>query len=121
MNLIARLAAAALYLAVALISLVMARKGLFSTRMLPFHEKASGTDWDTLSPGVRSVVIALLRSTGLGFLILALLCAGLTVLRIAGVYPHLTATWSLLPLLFSAGLARINYRLMNETGARTPW
>jgi len=121
MTLLVHLVEAALYLAVGVISLLMAGKGLFSMRMLPFHEKASGTDWDTLSPGVRSVVIALLRSTGLGFLIVALLCAGLAVLRAAGVYPHIAATWSLLPLLFCAGLARINYRLTKETGAGTPW
>jgi hypothetical protein len=46
---------AGLLLAVAIVSLAMAFKGLFASRVLPFHEKASGVKWEAIDPGLQMV------------------------------------------------------------------
>lgn len=127
MSIIAHAIASLIYLFAGVIALLMARKSLSSGRLLPFHETASGVDWDSLAPGMRSVLLALLKSTGLGFLVVGMVTVLLSaletrrVLRMGSWDPLVVSLGAILPLIFCLGLARINYRLMRETGARTPW
>jgi len=121
MHAILQVIASVLFLVVGLISLLMARKSLFASTRLPFHEKAAGIPWDSLPAGVRSVYHALLQSNGLGFLVAGILTIGLGALELADRATRITILGSPLPIIFCAGLARINYRLSRETGVRTPW
>ncbi len=81
------LAPVCLYVLVGIISLTMAYKNLFSNRFIPFHEKAAGKPWDQVDNGLQAVVIALMRVSGLGFLVVTLL---LTIFPIANYYLHNT-------------------------------
>jgi hypothetical protein len=111
---------AAVWTGVALLAFVMARNGLAAGRLLPFHERASGRDWEALSAAERAVALALTRSLGLGFLItgLALLAAaGEVLLGAAG----LAAALAGLAVVFTVGLAVINHRLQAAVGTPTPW
>lgn len=118
--LVLRVVSAVLLLLVGLVSLSMATKGLSAGKLLPFHESAAGREWTDLSPGERSVSLALTRSLGLGFLVagLALPTASVTAVMGQGV-----ATYGLagVGLAFCAGLAVINRRLTLETSVGTPW
>ena len=57
-----------LYFILGLVCLRMSFKLLFSNRFLQFHEEAAGKPWDSLDERVQSVIVALMRISGLGFL-----------------------------------------------------
>jgi hypothetical protein len=118
---IAQIVSEIVYAAIGAVSASMAGKCLLSGKYLPFHEKAAGRQWDELEPNVQSVVLALLRLTGLGFLVVALLLLPhpFFALRTTGLY--LTVVIPFISLLFCIGLSVVNYRLSAETGASTPW
>jgi hypothetical protein len=110
-----------LYFIVGLISLSMSIKTLFSKKFLPFHEKASGIPWEEIDHRLKQVILAMLRLSGLGFLIVALL---LTVMPIVTFYnPDSFFTYAipLLGLFFCTGLFAINFKLYRNTGSETPW
>jgi hypothetical protein len=115
-----RLASAVLFGLVGVVALMMARRGLTATSLLPFHQAAAGRPWAELSTGQQFVATALTRSLGLGFLTagLALLVACVTAVAHQDV-----ATYSLaaIALVFCGGLAVINRRLQLATDAGTPW
>jgi hypothetical protein len=113
--------ATCLYAFVAMISLVMALKSLRSREFLPFHEAAAQRPWTELGSGLQAVILALLRLTGLGFLVVAL---QLGVVAVAAWFSPglvLTLTLPLLSLVFCSGLCAVNFRLHRLTGAQTPW
>ena len=62
-----------LYAFVGVISMVMVIKNLFSTKFLPFHEKAANKPWDEIDNPLKIVILSLLRLVGLGFLIISIL------------------------------------------------
>ncbi|MGO9482844.1 MAG: hypothetical protein ACLP05_13825 [Candidatus Kryptoniota bacterium] len=62
-----------LYMIVGVVSLTMAYKNLFSNRLIAFQEKAAGKSWNEIEKGLQSVIIALMRVSGLGFLVVALM------------------------------------------------
>ena len=106
---------------VGLISVVMAFKSLSANRFLPFHEAAAKKSWDDLDKPLQSVVIALLRISGLGFLVTGLL---LFIFPVINLYVHDGFTLFAAPaiaLLYCTGLFWANYHLHKKTGAETPW
>lgn len=115
-----RVAAAVLLVLVGFVALTMARNGLGATRLLPFHQAATGSSWDDASPGERSVALALTRALGLGFLTagLAMVAAGATAVAQVDVATYALAA---IGLVFCAGLGVINRRLTRETAVGTPW
>ena len=110
-----------LYLLVGIVSLMMAYKSIFSTRFLPFHEQAAGKSWENIDPGVQTVIRALMKVSGLGFLTVALL---LLILPIINYFDHESLSQYLLPViafLYSLGLFFVNHQLAVQTKAKTPW
>ena len=113
--------ATGLYALVGVISLVMALESLRARRFLNFHEAAAGGPWSAIDDGVQAVILALLRLSGLGFLVVGL---QLLVVAVAGnLHAGIVVTVGLpcLSLLFCGGLCAINYQLHRRTGAQTPW
>ena len=111
----------ALYLLVGVLSLRMAYKCLFSKKFIPFHEKAAAMPWDQIAPSLQAVIMALMRVSGFGFLVVAVL---LLVFPAANrLLPNVLMEY-LIPMtssLFCSGLFWANYRLHQKTKAPTPW
>jgi hypothetical protein len=110
-----------LYVSVGMICLVMAFKCLFSAKILPFHEKAAGKQWDEFEPPVKLVLLSFLRLSGLGFLIMAVLLMFCPIVNYC--IPNMFYKYLIpfLALLFCVGLVINNYVLYRRTGADTPW
>jgi uncharacterized membrane-anchored protein len=110
-----------IYVLVGIISAVMAFKSLSSRKFLGFHEQASVTSWDSIDKSLQSVILALLRVSGLGFLVTALL---LLIGPIANYFIHDVFVKYLIPciaLIFCTGLFLVNYKLYKQTKSDTPW
>ena len=111
----------ALYLLVGIISLVMAFKSLFSTKYLPFHEKAAGKQWSEIEEPLKFVILSFLRLGGLGFLIISILLIGYPILNYF--IPSIFYKYFIpaIALIFCTGLFLNNYSLYKNTKANTPW
>jgi hypothetical protein len=110
-----------LYVLVGVTSLVMALKSLRAPEFLPFHAAAARQRWETIGGRLQAVVVALLRVSGLGFLIVGLQLIVVSVAINMRPDPAVTFVLPSLPLLFCVGLCVVNYQLCSRTGARTPW
>jgi len=110
-----------LYMIIWVISMVMAFKNLFSTRYLPFHEKAANKQWDEIDTSLKLVILSLLRLSGLGFLIISIL---LLVFPIINYFvPNIFYKYSIpiIALIYCTGLFIINFLLYRRTKEDTPW
>jgi hypothetical protein len=110
-----------LYMVVGLVSLTMAYKSILSKGFLPFHEEAAGKSWDKIGTGLQFVVIALMRVSGIGFLVVG---CQLTIFPIVDHFNHDPFVHYAIPaisLLYCFGLFLINHQLSIKTRARTPW
>ena len=110
-----------LYMIIGVISMVMAFKNLFSTRYLPFHEKAANKQWDEIDTSLKLVILSLLRLSGLGFLIISIL---LLVFPIINYFvPNIFYKYSIpiIALIYCTGLFIINFLLYRRTKEDTPW
>jgi hypothetical protein len=110
-----------LYSFTGIVSLIMAYKSIFSTKFLPFHEQAAGKSWDSIDRGLQSVIIALMKVSGLGFLVIALL---LMALPIVHYFKYDSLVQYVIPgisFLYCFGLFLVNYQLSVKTKAKTPW
>ncbi len=118
---LARLSATALAVVVGLVSLRMAAKGLFAREWLRFHEEAAGVEWRSLAPGLRPLLLFMVRMVGLAFLVVFLLLA--LVPAYLWFHPDRLVGSAILGIgtVFCAGLGLLNRRLHLETGAGTPW
>ena len=121
MHIICKTISLCLYLIIGVVSMMMAHKSIFSNRFLPFHEQAAGTSWESIDPGVQSVLRALMKISGLGFLTVGLL---LIILSIMSFFGQDSLVQYILPgivLLFCLGLFFVNHQLAVQTKANTPW
>jgi hypothetical protein len=110
-----------LYALIGLVALVMAYKTFTSAGLLPFHEQAAGRRWEDVDAGLRSVVTALMRLTGLAF---AIIGSQLIALPLLGLMTHDSLAVSVAAsagLVFCLGLFMVNYLLNKATGVDTPW
>ena len=73
MNEILKIIPSVLYFIIGCVSMIMAVKSLSSKQFLPFHQKAYGKSWDDVDKNLQDVIIALLKTSGLGFLVVSLL------------------------------------------------
>ena len=110
-----------LYLFVGLISLLMAFKNLSAKRFLPFQEKAASKRWDEIESPLKFVILFLMRLTGLGFLIVAILLIVCPV--VSYFYPDRFYEFAIpgIAFIYCTGLFVINYRIYWKTQAETPW
>jgi len=110
-----------LYFFVGVISLVMSIKNLTAKTFLPFHAQAIGKPWDQIDKQFQYLIQTLMKLTGMGFLVVALI---LLVLPISNIFIKSSIVTFLVPVtsgLFCFGLYLFNYRLYRSTNAETPW
>ena len=121
MNEIFKIVPVVLYFFVGIVSFVMAYKTLAAKKFLTFHEKAAGKSWDELDKSLKIVYSTILKISGLGFFVNALL---LTVFPIMNYFKDETFVKFAIPiisLIFCFGLFLFNYSLYKQTNADTPW
>jgi hypothetical protein len=110
-----------LYLAIGFLSLAMAIKTLLARKFLPFHEEAYGKNWESIEKNLQLVFLALLKISGLGFLVIALLLLSSSIYNYFNPNFYLQFVVPFIALLFSIGLFIFNYFLFKRTKAKTPW
>jgi len=110
-----------LYSIVALVSLIMAVKSIFSAKFLPFHEQAAGRPLKDLESGLQNVVLALMKVSGLGFLVVALFLLLFLVLNYRSEESFSQLAVPLIALIYCFGLFLVNFQLSAKTGSKTPW
>jgi hypothetical protein len=110
-----------LYFIVGVIALIMAHKSLFSKTFLSFHEKAVGITLDKLDINIQNIILSLMRTTGLGFLIVGIL---LLFVPLISYFKSETMIMLFIPficLIYCFGLFLVNYKLYKISDAETPW
>jgi hypothetical protein len=110
-----------LYFSVGLICLVMAFTCLFSSRFLPFHEKAAGKRWDELEHPLKLVILSFLRLAGMGFLIVSILLIVCPIVNYFALSIFFKYSIPVIALIYCTGLFINNYHLYKNTNADTPW
>jgi hypothetical protein len=110
-----------LYLLIGIVSLIMAFKSIFSRKFLPFHEEAYGKRWEDVENNLQHVLLALLRISGLGFLVVGLLLLSSQLVNYFRPGLFLTYGVPAFALLFCTGLFIFNFILFRRTMAKTPW
>jgi len=109
------------YCSIGIVSYLMFYRTTFGGKLLPFQESAAGKHWEEIEPGLRAVLLALLRLSGLGFLVVGTL---LIVFPVEGLVRGNTFDTLAAPavaLFYSVGLVLINHKLARATKAPTPW
>ena len=110
-----------LYLMVGIVSLVMAKKSLLSERFIPFHENAAGMPLEQLDQRLQNVILALMKTTGLGFLVVGIQLVVFPILNYFMPGPVSELGIPLACEIFCFGLFLVNYRLHKKSGVTTPW
>jgi hypothetical protein len=121
MDIVIKIIPIVLYLIVGVISLVMAQKTLFSKGFISFHEEAAGTSLGKLDTRVQNVILLLMRTTGLGFLVVGLL---LMVFPLINYFKSNVIIGLGIPFvcgIYCFGLFLTNYQLHKKSGVKTPW
>ena len=121
MNTLLKIIPILLYMIVGVISMVMAVKNLFSTKFLPFHEKAANKKWDEIDNPLKQVILTLLRLAGLGFLVISILLMVLPIINYSTPNDFYKYSIPLIALIYCTGLFVINYSMYKKTKADTPW
>jgi len=110
-----------LYSFTGIVALVMAYKSIVSTTFLPFHEQAAGKSWDSIDGGLRFVILALMKISGLGFLVIALLLMSIPISHYLNYGSPVQYIIPVISFLYCFGLFLVNYQLAVKTKAKTPW
>jgi hypothetical protein len=111
----------AIYLVVALVSVVMARQCFLAKKLLPFQEDAARMQWDKVEEPLRPVIVSLLQLSGLGFLVSAFLLFTTIAVLFRSATHFERCVGPAASLVFSVGLISINLSLHRATKAPTPW
>jgi hypothetical protein len=106
---------------VGVISMVMAVKNIFSTKFLPFHEKAANKTWGEIDNPLQFVILTLLRLAGLGFLVVSILLLVFPIINYFIPNNFYKLSIPFVALIFCTGLFFVNYSLYKKTKAETPW
>jgi hypothetical protein len=109
------------YALVGLISLIMAYKSITSKKFILFQQKAAVVPWENIDSRLQFVIIALMRISGLGFLIVAILLLLFPIINYFKQDEFIRYSIPLISLLFCLGLLWINYYLHKQTKSATPW
>jgi hypothetical protein len=110
-----------IYGIVGFISLIMAFKNLFAKRYLVFQEKAAAIEWNQVDVRLQYVILALMRISGLGFLVVALLMLVFPIVNYFFQDEFVRYSVPFLAFIFCSGLFLINYSLFRFTKSKTPW
>jgi len=110
-----------LYTLVGVISLVMAYKSICSKQFIPFHKKAVGKTLDSYDKPIQYVILALMKVSGLGFIIIGLLLLIFPILYNRSTDYFLKYSIPIISSIFCLGLFIINLKLSILTKSKTPW
>jgi hypothetical protein len=110
-----------MYGIVGVISLIMAYKNLSSKSLIAFHAKAATIPWDNINKPLQSVILALMRVSGLGFLVIALLLLIFPFVNYFMQDEFIKYSIPIVASVFCFGLFLINYYLHKQTNSETPW
>jgi len=107
---------------VALIMLLMASRFLTAEQFFPYHAAASGLEWADLEPGLQTVVLAVFRICGAGWLTVSVALAVLIVFP----FGRQDEGWSyyaipLLSLIFWGITFATTMQVAMTTPATPPW
>jgi hypothetical protein len=118
---ILRIIPVVLYCMVGAICLIMAFKNFLADAYLPFHEKVAGTSWKEIGNPLQILILALMRISALGFLIISILLLVYPIVNLfmPGLFYQLSIP--VIALIYSSGLLIINFSLYRKTGTDTPW
>jgi hypothetical protein len=110
------------YAIVALITLGMASVFLTATEFFPYHAVASGTEWADVKPGLQTVILAVFRVCGAGWLTVGIAL----VLLIVFPFARRDEGWSyavipLLALTFWGITLATTAHVAMTTPATPPW
>jgi len=111
----------AIYLLSGIICLAMAFKCFTTGSFLPFHEKAAGVKWGSIDENLKRVILTILRISGSGFLVTAIVLILFPLVNIVKQDAFLDLAVPAIALAFSSCLSLFNYRLSRQTGSETPW
>lgn len=106
---------------VGVISLSMAYKNLMAMKLNAFNEQAAEKSWNELGEGIQAVLIALMRVSGLGFLVVGLMLIFFPLVNLPEEGSFVRYGVPLISFLYCIGLAVVNYRLYIQTRVETPW
>jgi len=106
---------------VGVISLIMATKSLFAKKYLVFHEKAASIEWTQIDKRLQYVILALLKISGLGFLVTALLLLIFPIVNYFVQDEFIRYSIPFLAFIFCSGLFIINFSLYKQSKSMTPW
>jgi hypothetical protein len=114
-------AAAVSYSIVALISVVLGSIYLFSSQFMPYHAAALGTAWVALEPAEQTLLLALMRVAGGGWV-----AVGITLAVLVAVPFRQGQAWAvwlipLLGLVFYLPNLYATVRVTLDTPATAPW
>jgi hypothetical protein len=114
-------AAAVSYSIVALISVVLGSIYLFSPQFMPYHAAALSTAWAALEPAEQTLILALMRVAGGGWVAVGIVLA----VRVMGPFRQgqAWAVWliPLLGLVFYLPNLYATVRVTLDTPATAPW
>jgi hypothetical protein len=110
-----------IYCIVGAISLIMAYKNLSLKKFILFHEKAAAIPWDNIDKSLQSVILALMRVSGLGFLVVALLLLVFPIVNYFIQDEFIKYSIPIISFIFCFGLFFVNYFLHKQTKSATPW
>ena len=113
--------AIAIYLILGLVDLVMGFIYLTTDRFLSYHAEAVGIPWREIDSGMQTLILALMKLAGGGWLALGLL----TIVLAAGllIKNHALARWAVPAgtIVFWAASFMATWSVYQATGAQTPW
>ena len=109
------------YILIGIVSLIMAYKNIFSKKFISFHQQTAGKSLNDLDEGLQMVIISLMRVSGLGFLIVALLLIVFPVINYFGNNLLIRFSIPALSFVFCFGLFIVNFQLYKRTKVKTPW
>jgi hypothetical protein len=121
MDKILKILTVAVYFVLGIVCLKMAFKSIFSKKYLPFHEEAADKQWDQIENRLQYLILALLRISGLGFLIVFLILTVLPVFNYFIPDPFFRYFVPGISFIFCLGLFIFNFLLFKQTKAKTPW
>ena len=110
-----------IYGTVGVISLIMAFKNMFAISYLPFQEEAASLAWVKIDYRLRSVILGLLRISGLGFLVTAMLLLFFPIANYFVQNDFIKYSIPVISFIFCTGLCLVNYKLYKQTNSKTPW
>jgi len=110
-----------IYGIVGVISLLMAFKNIFAKSYLPFQEEAASIVWIKIDHRLRSVILGLMRISGLGFLVTAMLLLSFPIVNYFIQNEFIKYSIPVISFIFCIGLCLVNYKLYKQTNSKTPW